>query len=214
MSAQQRTTGIVLAVALGLLGLGLGELLATDPPAPSAAVPEKAAPRAATTTAPRNDEEATLAFLKQNEPDVYHDTLLLRDRDPQKYAELLKEFVPEVRSLTDLQKRNPAMFALVIEDRRLAYRALQISKDLRDSGLTPENRAARTADLTTVVTSQFAVRQKRRQMELDDQARKLAELQRKLDDMKHDLDDREKNRDSLITQRVADLLKKNPRVEW
>lgn len=203
---------IIWGMASLLLGFGMGELLATDTPvtaptAPAVASTMSAAPPA---TAPRpklKDEETALNFLKQNEPEVYQDALTLREKDQKKYNELIKEFIPEVRGLAEMQNNKPAQFKLVIEDRRLAYRAIQMAKELRDAPLTPEARENRTKDLRDLVTRQFAIRQQQRQMELEG-------LQRKLDDLKHQLDDRAHNKDGLIGQRIADLLKKNPRVEW
>ena len=210
------TTRIILGLASLLLGFGMGELLATDAPAapvlpvPAATTPASTPATSQPATAPRpklKDEDVALNFLKQHEPEVYQDALILRDKDQKKYNDLIKEFIPEVRGLIEMQKRQPAYFELVVKDRRLAYRTIQMAKELRDAPLTPEARESRTKDLKDLVTRQFAVRQQKRQMELD-------ELQRKLDDLKHQLDDREHNKDGLISQRITDLLKKNPRVEW
>ena len=66
-----------------------------------------------------------------------------------------------------------------------------------------------------VVTQQFAARQKMRQLDLDAQQKRLAELQKTLDSLKQLHDDREQNKVDLINARINDLLqKKNPKVEW
>lgn len=208
-SLSSRVGRTATGIALTLAGFGLvTSLLAVEPSAaPATTSQPTAASQAATRGRPRLDEEAILNFLKQYEPELHKDALMLRDKDPKRFAELLKEFASDVRNLMDLQRRNVPLFEVTLEDRRLAYRALQVSKELRDCVLKPETREAKTKELNRIVRDQFNVRQQKRQME-------LAELQQKLDSLKHELEDRESNKDDLIAQRVNDLLKQSPKVEW
>lgn len=186
-------------------------------PAPAQITATQPASQPATKPKPKTlDEEGTLDFLKQHEPEVYKDALVIREKDNKKFQDLLaKEFMPAVHGLLDLQRHNPEMFAVTMEDRRLAYHASQLARELREnSPMTPEERAAKKDELASVVTQQFATRQKMRQLELDAQQKRLVDLQKNLDGLKQGLDDREKNKAELINARIADLLKKNPKVEW
>lgn len=208
------------ALACGLIGFSLGDLLAENPRDKDKKEPPKAtqpAPATKATPAPQKgkiDEAAVLEFLKVHEPDVYKWAIVLKEKDGKRFNELIKEFTNEVKKLTDLQQKKPELFELTMQDRRHAFRALQLAKDLRNEALSPEARERASEELQKVVDKQFEVRQKLREMELAEQAQRIEALQKQLNGHRQELANREKHKQQLIAQRVNDLLKKNPKVEW
>lgn len=190
-----------------------GALAATVFAASPTTAPAKMIDKPATTQpAPPTPEDLVLGFAMQNEPDIYKWLLVLREKDPKRYNDLIREFTPEVRKLSDLKKRNPDMFQLTIEDRRLYFQSLQLSRD--NPAATGPAEQARHQKLETVVKMQFEVRQKLRQVELDEAAARIQALQKQLDRLKSELETRERNKDTLIEQRIEDLTNKNAKMEW
>ncbi len=196
-----------------LLSLVLGNMPVAKSTAATAPATQGVATEKNNKKSPQNAEEMVLAFAGQYEPEVFRWLHVLKDKDPKRYTDLIHEFTPEVRKLTELQKRNPKMFELTIEDRRLYFRTIQFAREAAPAATGPAEEMRRQK-LESLVRQQFEVRQKLRELELEDLSNRVQALQKQVDRMKSDLTQREKNKDTLIDQRVDDLNNHNAKMEW
>ncbi len=183
----------------GLIGTMLATILLWQSglhAAPPATTPPAAPPA---TVSP---EQQTLDFLKANEPEVYQSAVLLQAKDPQKFSALMKDMSKDVKKLLDMGKQNHEKFAQTVLDRRLAYRALQLAKDLRNEGLSPDVRKQKNDELNSVLNQQFDIRRKLRMMEIDDFAARVNKLQEQLNNMKHQFADGDHKKEDLVNERI------------
>lgn len=164
----------------------------------------------AATPAPRKMGELTtwiLDTLKKYQPDVYEQAVKLRDSEPAKFDKLMRDSSGYFRTIRDKQKSNPPLFEAYVQDLKKNYDALQIVKQMK-SGETPaDQKDALKASLSKVVSDQFEIRQKIRQLELD-------ELTAKVEQLRKTLADRQADKDNQVAKRVDDLLKSTPPLNW
>jgi hypothetical protein len=205
----------ILALGLALLAAPPALLLLADgPPAPATPSPgTHSAP--ATATRPLSDRDRrkqedidkVMEFFKTTQPDLWEQARNLRDTNPQKFESLIRDTVGTVRRYEELKKRNQKLFDLTMSDLRLHYQSIRIAGALKKPDISAADKARFQKDLLDTVSEQFDVRQKIRQEEIDEQARKLKDLEDKL---KQDRD----NKDALIKKRVEELQDRVPKLDW
>ncbi len=171
--------------------------------------PAAPATQPAKTKEQRKQEETArvMEFFRVTQPDVYEQAKSLRDNDTTAFEKMIHSAANTVNKLEDLHRRNPALFDLRMKDFELAYRSLKVAKEIKRPDITPSDRDQLTKDLTDLVSTQFDLRQKIRQLEIDDVQKQLADLSQQLQDRKAD-------KDTLIKKRVDDLIETVPRLEW
>jgi len=207
-ATSRRAFMLAFAVAGTLLGFAIPLSSADAPKAtPATAAAPVTAAATATKPAPHDPRAVTLDFLEKREPEVYKWVKVLQDKDPKRYNDVMNDLICEVNDLIALSRRDPARFEVTLEDRQLAFRALQYATDIRNDVLSPENLRYTKEQLRATVARQFVVRQKLRQLQLDF-------LQKQLDALQQELNNREQNKDPMIDKRVDDLIKKGTHSEW
>ena len=174
------------------------------------------APAAVSKPAPRSEEDVMLDFLRDYQPEVYKWVEVVKAKDPAKYSQMRRELIPDTRKLLGMKESRPAVFEASVKDRRLTFRSMQISRDLRaaDATANPEEANRLRYELKETVTQQFETRQLLRKFELEEQQKRLEAVRKQLDEMKKTLEDRENQKADLISNHVEDLLKPTPKVEW
>jgi len=151
--------------------------------------------------------ERTMEFFRVTQPDVWEQARVLREKDPAKFEETIRKAADTVNTLQELKRKNPKLYELNLKDFELYYKSLRLAKSLKAPDLSAADKTRMTAELAQVLTDQFDNRQKIRQLQIDEQAQKLKELE-------NQLKEREKIKAQLIKKRVDDLLEKPPRLEW
>jgi len=148
-----------------------------------------------------------MSFLKAVQPDTYHKAMELKRSDPNKFPALINKAAPSFIQLEELQQSDPVLFKLTLQDLVYTHRSFQLANQLRQPGLNPQDQQNLREELTHVITEQFDLRQQIRQHELD-------QLTKKINDLKAQLDAREKERQTIIQNRVNDLIGNPPSADW
>ncbi len=148
-----------------------------------------------------------MTFLQRTQPDVYRKALALRHSHPRKFSRLISEAAPNFRWLEHLQKHDPKLFNLTLQDIADTHKSFQIAGELRQPGL-PKAEAEKLRDrLVKVVTDQFDVRQQIRTHELN-------RLLRRINTLRADLRQRRQKRAIIIAKRVQSLIGRPPSMNW
>ncbi len=126
-------------------------------------------------------------------------------KDPEEARETLERRFPRVRFLVRLEKHDPEMYLLRMNDIRLErqidhqFEQLGEAREAEDEAAYTQARAA----LETLVTEHFDVRHQIREREIIDLERRLAELKKRWDEQSED-------RAALIQQRLDELAGEAP----
>ena len=187
-------------------------LIAQDKPAESSPAPHSrqcsAANRAKTREQKKAEDTArVMDFFRVTQPDMYEQAKAIRDNDPASFDKMIHNALNTVNRMEELRKRNPPLFELRMKDFELAYKTLKVAKDCKRPDLAPADKESLMKQLTDLVSTQFDLRQKIRQLEIDDVQKQLATLGQQLEDRKAD-------KDNIIKKRVDDLIETVPRLEW
>jgi hypothetical protein len=207
---RSRRSPLTLAIGLAALILPTSVLLiAQDKPADSQPAPTTAASQPAKTREQKKAEDTArvMDFFRVTQPDMYEQAKSIRDNDPASFDKMIHNALNTVNRMEELRKRNPPLFELRMKDFELAYKTLKVAKDCKRPDLAPADKDALMKQLTDLVSTQFDLRQKIRQLEIDDVQKQLATLGQQLEDRKAD-------KDNIIKKRVDDLIETVPRLEW
>jgi hypothetical protein len=204
-----------LTLAIGLAALILPTpvlLIAQDKPAGAsspATLPGTSSSQPAKTREQKKAEDTArvMDFFRVTQPDMYEQAKAIRDNDPAKFDKMIHSALNTVNKMEDLRKRNLPLFELRMKDFELAYKTLKLSNECKRTDLSPTDHDALMKQLTDLVSTQFDLRQKIRQLEIDDVQKQLASLGQQLEDRKAD-------KDNIIKKRVEDLIETVPRLEW
>jgi len=162
-------------------------------------------------TRPDSQKEEEIArvmeFLRVTQPDAYEKAKTLRSQDPARFEMLVGATAPTVAKLEDIRKSSPRLFDLSMQDLTLNYKSLRLAHELKRTDLPDSDRMKFRQQLSEVVSTEFAVQQEIRQIEIDN-------LRQQVENLGHQLQDRQQNKDKIIDKRVGDLIEKPPRLEW
>ena len=157
------------------------------------AMPEKFSPE----MAPR-----VMRFLEENNPELFHRLVEARDRNPEKFDDILRDRWPRIREMIRKDGARPgdradhasAMRAMDREVRDLARAAAKAEGD---------DKAARTAELRAAIDRQF-------ELHAENARAEIAQLQERITGLIERLDHATANRAAMIDERIADLLQPRP----
>jgi len=153
--------------------------------------------------------ERVLSELKTRLPE-WHDKLVqLRERDPKKFESAIRRMMPMIRETLMLKERNPKLAETIFEE-------FQIEHELR--GLAEKYKAAVTAndaglqgqvasEIDTRVRRQFELRHARRQAQLEEFARRLAEQQKRIEAQLREHGEQTAHSEEFITKRIEEIKK-------
>ncbi|MCL6503012.1 MAG: hypothetical protein K6T86_10035 [Pirellulales bacterium] len=102
-----------------------------------------------------------------------------------------------LEELEQLRQRDPKMAELIWQDMELERACMELAEQYRRAG--PDRREQIRAELTEQVQKHFEVRQQRRELE-------IARMAEQLERLRANLKRRAENKETLIGQRVAQLL--------
>jgi hypothetical protein len=181
---------------------------ATHPATTQSAAASQAAARAAKEAKRKEDEIArVMDFFKLTQPELYEQAKTLQNTDPERFEKLVRPAVNTVNRLEELRKRSPKLFELTMKDFEFNYKSLRLARQLKRADLAGPDREKLSAELTSIVSSQFDIRQQIRQQEIED-------LKNQLKDLDAKLQGNENVKETLIKKRVEDLIDKPPRLDW
>jgi len=145
--------------------------------------------------------EAARQIIAQLYPELAVRMDTLHAENPAKLRRTIERRFPRVRFLVKLQKRQPALFALRMDDIRLGRETFALAKQVQQAHLNDDKEAYKDlyATLEEKLAAHFDVKQRVRQAELD-------LLRRRVEQLEEDLDDRDDDRDDLIEQRINELV--------
>ncbi len=165
------TTPARLFAGLALVLLpGSLTLLAEDKPKAPATSTQPATTQARKLDPAKKKEEEiarVMEFFRVTQPDVYEQAKVLQGTDPERFEKLVRPTIYTVNKLEEMKKRSPKLFELTMKDLELNYRSLRLSRQLKRADLPPADRDKLTTELTTIVSSQFDIRQQIRQEEIE-----------------------------------------------
>ena len=166
---------------------------------------ERRAAAARADVAKLNPEQiaAALQVLRANNPDLVERLTQAERENPEKINQLLSEAWPTLRPWVDLYKRDQALFGHRLDEMKLTRQADHTVQSL-SAAKTPKEQLETRAKLKEVVAQRFEVRQQIRQRELE---LYVAGAERRAADLKRTIEDQEKNRDKIIDDELAKLLR-------
>ncbi|MEI7767689.1 MAG: hypothetical protein WCJ97_09670 [Phycisphaerae bacterium] len=204
----KRKAGQYLGWTLTLGCLSLAAVLHAD----TKSEPAKNTPKPPTTapaTRPAEEDVSVwiMKILKEHQPELYQKAEALRNSDPKRFEKMLQEAAPNFNQLKDLQKRDPEMFRLRMEDLKLSYQTVQLARRYHDPSTTVGDKAELVEQITNTVNAQFDVRADIRQREIDDIVKKVEALRK-------DLAERNKKQVEEVKKRVREITSRMPNLNW
>ena len=144
-----------------------------------------------------------MRFLEENNPELFRRLTEARDRNPEKFDDILRERWPRIREMIRKDGPRPDDHA----DHASAMRAMDREvRDLAKAAAKAEgdDKAARTAELRAAIDRQF-------ELHAENARAEIALLQERIDGLIKRLDHATANRAAMIDERIADLMQ--PRLE-
>lgn len=145
------------------------------------------------------DVGAMLDVLREIEPELAADIDKWRAEDPQRVALMIGRRFPRLRHMVDLQRNDPAQYALRIEDLRLSRQTLELVRQYRAAALAKDAKAAELrSQLRDNLARHFEVRQQIRQRELE-------KFEQRIEQMRKELEERAAARDKILEHELGKL---------
>jgi hypothetical protein len=168
-----------------------------NPPPPPGA--ERRAP------APMNLEEVR-AWLKDNEPQVFHRLMQLQEEGRREdVLRILGEAAPRMREMAELQQRDPKTYERMLELRRMELESMALADQARRA--PPEEREAASKKLQENLAKLFDLREENR-------ARELVELKRRVEMLEKALADRKTSKERIVEKRRRELMGEKIDEDW
>lgn len=153
--------------------------------------------------------ERAMEELKNRLPQWHERLMRLQAEDPEKFQAAMRRMLPMLREAAMLRERNPKLAESIFEE-------FQIEHELR--GLAERYKAAATAndqaqmgqiaaEIDTRVRHQFEIRRMRRQAQLEEFARRLAEQQKRIEQEIAEHAEQGAKAEEFIARRVEEIKK-------
>ncbi len=153
--------------------------------------------------------EEIITILNDVSPQRAEELKKIREANPEKAAELVRENMGRLGELAFLKRRAPEIYKVRVADYRLNRESENLAREYRDAVEAKDEAKAKELhdQLLAKLKEQFKVRQQMRQLE-------VARLEKQLADTKAKLEATAAAEDSLIQDRLNDLTSKGTKPEW
>jgi hypothetical protein len=145
--------------------------------------------------------DEVIEFVQRHFPERAQKLEELRRTDRERYLKERRQLMSKIQRLMELEKNNPRLFALTLEDIKLERKLNQLARTARESTDAGAREHYRK-ELEVAVLEAFELRARLKQAELDD-------LEAQVDELRASLKRREERREELVSQRVEQLLKED-----
>jgi hypothetical protein len=145
--------------------------------------------------------DEVIEFVQRHFPERAKKLEELRRTDRERYLKERRQLMSKIQRLMELEKNNPRLFALTLEDIKLERKLNQLARTARESTDAGAREHYRK-ELEVAVLEAFELRARLKQAELDD-------LEAQVDELRASLKRREERREELVSQRVEQLLKED-----
>jgi hypothetical protein len=145
--------------------------------------------------------DEVIEFVQRHFPERAQKLEELRRTDRERYLKERRQLMGKIQRLMELEKNNPRLFALTLEDIKLERKLNQLARTARESTDAGARERYRK-ELEVAVLEAFELRARLKQAELDD-------LEAQVDELRASLKRREERREELVSQRVEQLLKED-----
>jgi hypothetical protein len=157
----------------------------------------------------RQQFDEIISVMREYDPALADRLSAYAEKNPDRIGPVLAPHLPRLMQLVYLKRHNPDMFRLRVQDYTLNRASLDAAQSLRDAARSKdEDRAAQLrTELRERVTEHFRLRQRMRELELD-------QLQQRIEELRGQIRQRKDRQAQLIDERVDELTGKAPRGEW
>ncbi|MFC1676700.1 hypothetical protein ACFL3G_06510 [Planctomycetota bacterium] len=155
-----------------------------------------------------------IEWLEKNYPKKAKWLEKLKEKDPKQYRSRIAESFKEYRGIREAEKDNPELATILKKDLELKRTRGKLTRKIRTA--KGEEKDGLVKELTEVVNSRYDLIVKRKYLEYEQLARKLAKLQEKVKQSEAKVDEwknpefKEKN----VKDRVVELTKDSKKFKW
>lgn len=155
------------------------------------------------------DLDQAIEILARIHPEMVKDLQRRRETDARGVARAIQRRFPRIRSLLEMQRYDPAMFELRIEDLSLGRASRSVARKLHAvlKGKGQDEAEPLRDEVVEIVTRHFEVRQQIREHE-------LTRLERRIGELREQLAVRAESRQELIDQRLGELAGESAEPQW
>jgi hypothetical protein len=146
---------------------------------------------------PLPSAQETIAFLESRLPETHADLQQLRQREPEAYAQEVRNLGHLVRHYRELENNAPELAAGMLRAHRLDRQCRQLAEKIRSAADEPEKGRLKT-QLQTTLDEIFELRMAERELEVQ-------HLERELNHIRTLLDTRRQAKTQIIDRRMRDL---------
>ncbi|AQQ10424.1 hypothetical protein L21SP3_02256 [Sedimentisphaera cyanobacteriorum] len=163
--------------------------------------------------AKRNDE--FIEWLEENFPEEAEKMKKAFEADPNSAFKNTAYIRSKYRRIFETEKRNPEMAELMKNDLELKQRREQITEQLRYCENEQEMKELED-ELRDIVSMRLNVILEKRRLKLEDLQKKLQQIEKEINKQQKDLEALDDQRDSLIKNRLEELIEESKRqkVNW
>jgi hypothetical protein len=151
-------------------------------------------------------ETVALAKIQAEEPETFAELQRLKTKNPAKYNTDLSKCWNRLQRLERLKTDDPKRYESEKRQQQLDRKSKQLARDYRKAS-NDAQKAQIKNDLKTCLLELFTLREAQR-------ADKVKELEKEIADLKMMLEFREKNKETIIKNRLDQLLVEDERMEW
>jgi hypothetical protein len=151
-------------------------------------------------------EEELYEWLSEVAPGRAEELRRLREEEPQRYRDAIRFSIRWMRMMRRLQEKDPEAYEAEIRIVRLESRSQELARRYREAHSDEERRQIEQ-ELTGVLNDLFDVREARRE-------REIRQLERHLAEMREQLQRRRQNKTAIVERRLRALTGGLDDLDW
>ena len=152
-------------------------------------------------------EADTVNWLKKNIPEAVEELKYMEKNDPEEYFLTIQDLSMTIEYLTEIKSFSPDMYNQLVLAETLEIKSLKIARDIASTA-SQEDRLAKSEELKRILTEIFQIRQRERELEIN-------QLAKEIDEMKKRVENRNLHKDKIIDRRFNELINPEYRdLDW
>lgn len=150
------------------------------------------------------DPNEVIKFAKEFMPELAEDLAKMKEENPERYRNVIRENYIKMQHLREMKKRNPEQFERVIQEQKMEREARNLAEKYRQSKDDKEKEAVKK-ELRKLLEKIFDLK------ELDKQE-EVKRVEEQLNKLKEKVNKRKSERDKIIDDRLKQLT--GEKEEW
>ena len=153
--------------------------------------------------------ERVMDELKARLPQWHERLEALKASDPKKFEMTIRRMMPMIRETMMLRERNPKLAESIFEEFQIEHELHGLAERFKSAATASDaaQQAQVSSEIETLVRKQFEIRRTRRQAQLEEFARRLAEQQKRIEKEMAEHAEQGAKSEEFIAKRIEEIKK-------